>query len=74
MIIDKTYYDYEQLYVNASIWFSVYSQGQFSPDPGRFFYVVCHGLFWNGSRYSEYRIQRKVKEYKVRRHQMIIEC
>ncbi|PBK82389.1 P-loop containing nucleoside triphosphate hydrolase protein [Armillaria gallica] len=47
VIIDKTYYDYEQF-----------------PDPGRFFYVLCHGLFWNGSRYSEYRIQRKVKEYK----------
>ncbi|KAK0451616.1 P-loop containing nucleoside triphosphate hydrolase protein [Armillaria borealis] len=47
VIIDKTYYDYEQF-----------------PDPGRFFYVVCHGLFWNGSCYSQYCIQRKVKEYK----------
>ncbi|KAK0223734.1 P-loop containing nucleoside triphosphate hydrolase protein [Armillaria fumosa] len=34
------------------------------PDPGRFFYVVCHGLSWNGSCYSPYCVQRKVKEYK----------
>ncbi|KAK0205262.1 P-loop containing nucleoside triphosphate hydrolase protein [Desarmillaria ectypa] len=34
------------------------------PDPGRFFYVVGHGLLRDGSCYSRYHVRRKVKEYK----------
>ncbi|KAK0469251.1 P-loop containing nucleoside triphosphate hydrolase protein [Desarmillaria tabescens] len=34
------------------------------PEPARFFYVVGHGLSWNGSCYSRYHVRRKVKEYK----------
>ncbi|KAK0484857.1 P-loop containing nucleoside triphosphate hydrolase protein [Armillaria novae-zelandiae] len=40
-----------------------YANGKY-PDSGRFFYVVCRGLSWDGSCYSPYCIERKVKEYK----------